>query len=103
MTKLITRKQYLAHTTELFDAYWLQFTGEGYRSAVAGMFGPEELVNGGEHFNGIALARWDDAARKLYPRVKHELFTAAGEIYSLSAGVCMAKVQAKQLIAGVQA
>jgi len=95
----ITRKQYLAHSADLFQAYFLQFAGNGYRSALAGMFGPEELLASTDpHFNDIALARWDDAARKLYSRIDHDRVTAAGEIYSLSTGVCTAKAMARELV-----
>lgn len=97
---LITRKQYLAHSAELHDAFFLQFAGPSYRSALAGMFGPEELLHStDEHFNDIDLARWDDAARKLYPRIDHDRVTAAGTFYSLSMGVCVAKAMARSLIA----
>jgi hypothetical protein len=95
----ITRKQYLAHSAELFDAYFLQFAGPGYRSALSGKFGPEELLASTDHhFNDIPLARWDDAARALYSRVDHAKITAAGDFYSLSTGVCLAKAMARELI-----
>jgi hypothetical protein len=95
----ITRKQYLAHSADLFHAYFLQFAGNGYRSALAGMFGPEELLASQDpNFNDIDLARWDDAARKLYSRIDHQRVMAAGEIYSLSTGVCTAKAMARELV-----
>jgi hypothetical protein len=95
----ITRKQYLAHTAELFDAYFLQFAGPGYRSALSGKFGPEELLASTDpHFNDISLAHWDDAARALYPYVNHKKITEAGDFYTLSTGVCLAKTMAKDLI-----
>ncbi|MGA0021607.1 MAG: hypothetical protein ACO3GW_05530 [Vulcanococcus sp.] len=95
----ITRKQYLAHTAELFDAYFLQFAGPGYRSALSGKFGPEELLASTDpHFNDIPLARWDDAARELYPYVNHRKITEAEDFYTLSTGVCLAKAMARELI-----
>lgn len=96
----ITRKQYLAHSAELHHAYFLQFAGKGYRSALAGVFGPEELLASADpNFNDIDLVRWDDAARKLYSRIDHDRVLAAGDFYSLSVGVCTAKAMARELIA----
>jgi len=96
----ITRKQYLAHSAELFHAYYMQFAGNGYRSALSGMFGPEELLASADpNFNDIPLSRWDDAVRKLYSRVDHARITAAGDFYTHSTGVCMAKTMARELIA----
>jgi len=95
----ITRQQYLAHSAELHEAFFLQFADPSYRSALAGMFGPEELLHStDEHFNDIPLARWDDAARKLYPRVNHDKVMAAGAFYSQGMGVCIAKAMARSLI-----
>ena len=96
----ITRRQYLEHSAELHHAYFLQFAGAGYRSALSGKFGPEELLASTDpNFNDIPLARWDDAARQLYPRVDHSRIVAAGDFYSLSMGVCIAKAMARDLIA----
>jgi hypothetical protein len=95
----ITRLQYTAHSAELHHAYFLQFAGKGYRSALSGLFGPEELLASNDpNFNDIDLSRWDDAARKLYPMVDHGRVVEAGAFYSLSMGVCVAKAMAAELI-----
>lgn len=95
---MLTRKQYLADSPALFHPYYLQFANSRLRSLVMGAFGPEELAHSSDpHFNDIALARWDDLARRAYPCIPHGLITAAGDFYSLSFGVCLLKAIARDI------
>ena len=98
MSEIITRKRYLSEPG-LFHAYFLQFGTALSRNAMCGEFGPEELLGStDEHLNDLALARWDDLARKCYPLFDHDAIREAGEIYSLSTAVCTLKAQAKEQI-----
>ena len=98
MADVITRKRYLSESG-LFHAYFLQFGTALSRNAMCGAFSPEELLaSTDEHLNDLALARWDDLARKCYPLFDHDAIRAAGEIYSLSTAVCTLKAQAKEQI-----
>lgn len=104
MPDLITRKQYNAATcTErqdgLHDRFFLQFGTALSRNAMCGAFSPEELLESTcPHLNDLALARWDDLARRSYPLFDHDAMRAAGEICSLSTMVCTLKAQARQQI-----
>ena len=98
MTDIITRKRYLSEPG-LFHAYFLQFGTALSRNALCGAFSPEELLGStDEHLNDLALARWDDLARKCYSLFNHDAIREAGEIYCLSTAVCTLKSQAKEQI-----
>ena len=98
MSDIITRKRYISEPG-LFHAYFLQFGTALSRNALCGAFSPEELlVSTDEHLNDLALARWDDLARKCYSLFDHDAIRKAGEIYSLSTAVCTLKSQAKEQI-----
>ena len=98
MSDTITRKRYLSEPG-LFHAYFLQFGTALSRNALCGEFSPEELLaSTDEHLNDLALARWDDLARRCYSLFDHAAIREAGEIYSLSTAVCTLKAQAKEQI-----
>jgi len=66
---------------------------------MCGEFSPEELLaSTDEHLNDLGLARWDDLARRCYPLLNQEAIKAAGQLWSLSTGVCTLKAQAKAQI-----
>lgn len=104
MSDLITRKEYISAGREqlkagFFDRYFLQFGTALSRNAMCGAFSPEELLASTcPHLNDLALARWDDLARRSYPLFDHDAMQAAGEICSLSTLVCTLKAQARQQI-----
>lgn len=104
MTDLITRKQYISAGREqmnngFHDRYFLQFGTALSRGAMCGAFSPEELLASTcPHLNDLALARWDDLARRSYALFDHDTMQAAGEICSLSTMVCTLKAQARQQI-----
>ena len=104
MSDLITRKDYMTATSAkrqdgLHDRYFLQFGTALSRNAMCGAFSPEELLASiCPHLNDLALARWDDLARRSYPLFDHAAMQAAGEICSLSTMVCTLKAQARQQI-----
>lgn len=104
----ITRKQFLdfagtqdeRHT--MFRAYYAQFANKNVINYVAGQFSPEELTKAyaeDKHLNNIDLARWDDAARAVYPWIDQQLVKDAGTFWSLSCGVCTVKTAALLLVA----
>ena len=103
----ITRKQYLSSTGTQESAmmhalYYRQFANDQVVNYVAGKFSPEELVEAfaeDENLNTIPLARWDDAARAVYPWIDQELVKSTGTFWSLSCGVCTVKKAALHLLA----
>ena len=88
----------------MFRAYYAQFANRNVISHVAGQFSPEELTKAyaeDKHLNNINLARWDDAARAIYPWIDHKLVQEVGAVWSLSSGVCTVKTAALILLGRV--
>lgn len=95
----LTRKQYLADSSNLHHVYYMQFATPAMRGRVTATFSPEELAASTDrHFNDIPLSRWDDLARASYPYFPHALIVQAGDFYSLSFGVCLLKAIAGDIV-----
>jgi hypothetical protein len=92
----ITRKQYLNHEAD-HDAYYGQFVTPRIINLVSQQIGTDKiLVSTRESFNDIPLDKWD----KIYPfpliaTGKGSKLDEAGDNYSLSTHVCIAKQAAR--------
>ena len=94
---MIPRRDYLDNTA-LHDEYFLQFSTPDFKSHIAGLFSPEELMASNNHyFNDIPLQRWDSAVLSGQVFLNNQAIKEAGDFYSLSVGVCIAKAVARVL------
>jgi hypothetical protein len=76
--------------------YYGQFVNNGTKYRVLSHIGLERLLRStNPHFNDIPLHEWD----KLVPQLPGSGgFTKAGDYYTLSNGVCLAKEAARQIV-----
>ena len=94
MKNLITRKEYMAGECTHRE-YFAQFTTPGTIALVKRGIGVKRILASHDpHFNDIPLREWD----ALVPRAPGSgRFAAAGEQYTLAAGVCLLKEAAQQI------
>lgn len=101
---MITRKEYMdscsgksrEEQTALHRAYYAQFVNERTISYVVERIGSARLLAARDpHLNDIPLGKWD-AMRSTLPMAAK--MKDAGDYYTLSACVCIAKEAARQYI-----
>lgn len=102
--KLITRKQYLADSANLHQAYYAQFLTDATRAVVVQRFGKEALLASKDpHFNDIPLAAWDMLAPRIRETCNTKLLGEAEDqppgryLWSLGTAVCIAKAVAREI------
>ena len=78
--------------------YYRQFVTPAVTQCVKDSIGIETIQKStDEHLNDIALSRWDSIASETR-FCTEPLIKLAGDFYSLSSGVCIAKQAARMLI-----
>ena len=97
---MFTRGQYLAGECS-HQEYYGQFVNHSIIDSVRCQFGVNQLINAheiDEHFNSIALCRWDE--RNIMSSVNQELWKAANgsRYHSLSDNLCIKKAAAKIIV-----
>jgi hypothetical protein len=94
---MITRDQYMANSSALHQAYYLEIARD---SGVSYARSPElpciraALANGDTSLNTIPLAWWD--ARAMQTPARSEAFRSRGDYPTLAGLVCMHKAAAKE-------
>ena len=100
MTTIYTRAEYMEDSkTDGLAAhrrYYGQFVTDGTKFRVLQSIGLDRLMQStNPHFNDIPLPLWD----RLTPKLPgSEGFAKAGDYYTLSNGVCLAKEAARQIV-----
>ena len=95
---MITRKEYMENSSELFNEYYLQFATPTVRSEVNSI---KHLIfkSTDKHFNDINLSIWDRISRIAFHELCKVNFKINGSrSVSLSDGVCAAKSYARSII-----
>lgn len=92
---MYTRRDYL-YARCSFDQYYGQFITPEVIQYVDTRIGHDNIINSeDENFNDIKLIYWDKIVYNLKPLVDDQLLTEAQEGWSMSTGVCIAKMAAK--------
>ncbi|RWP84719.1 MAG: hypothetical protein EOR11_19865 [Mesorhizobium sp.] len=110
---MITRKEYMADSTALHHAYYMQFATPATKRLVLSYIGKDRiLASTDEHLNDITLAMWDRINESVRLSCNTKLLRAAeittyaneGADYppnqypwSVSTGTCIAKAVAKTI------
>ena len=94
---MVSRKDYLAGKCSHREWYG-QFVNASTKAVVRRLIGIDRLkASTDPHFNDIPLREWD----ALVPRLPGSAgFAKAGDWYSMSNGVCLAKESARQILEG---
>jgi len=97
---IYTRAQYMEDSRtdgpSAHRRYYGQFVTARTIAAVTNRLGAKALLSSvNPHFNDIALWRWDDLVPNLPGSGR---FPLAGDYYTTSAGVCLAKEAARQWV-----
>lgn len=89
---MITRKQYMDNDAT-HDQYYSQFVDHDTKQYVKSSIGLDKiLASNDEHFNDIPLKRWDCCCVSIEAI---EMLKAAGDTWSQSGRVCIAKAAAR--------
>lgn len=96
--EIYTRQQYMQDSqvngTAAHRKYFGQFVNSGTIARVVNAIGKDKILNSTDpHMNDIPLVLWD----RLTPQLPGSAgFAKAGDYYTLSNGVCLAKEAARQ-------
>lgn len=104
---MITRKDYLFGPRDKVEdgmnihrKYYSQFVNKEVLTAVEYTFGAEELILAyakDAHLNDIPVRKWDNLTAAYANLVDSDLLKRAGEVWSVSTGVCILKEAARQI------
>lgn len=93
---MYTRRDYL-YTRCTFDEYYGQFVTLEVLSYVDSKLGNDIILSEDETCGNIQLHNWDRLVYNLKPLVSDQVLIETQEGWSLSTGVCIVKMAAKQL------
>ena len=94
---MITRKEYMNDSSNLFHAYYSQFINSGVIHRVTKYIGLNRIRNStDDHLNDIPLKEWDNIA--ICDSDINTKMRACGDYPTLSGLVCIAKTCARNLI-----
>ena len=93
----MTRKEYIANSSELHRQYNAQFVNNSIKVAVKNYFGIDALLNSNDkHLNDIPLEQWDSVGTRFKSHLNKEM-KKQGDFVSMAGIVCVMKEAAKQL------
>ena len=96
MSKIITRKEYMANSAALHRAYYLQFATTDTKKQVLFNIGSDRIKNSKDkHFNDIPLSEWDDLSN--YAIFNTRLFREINGQISLADKICCLKSAASYI------
>lgn len=97
---MITRKEYLSNSRELFHEYYGQFVTKGLINLVRDVFGTAKLIKAyqeDKNLNNIPLEEWDRIPVDCFINIDKYRESSGGH-YALVDAVCIAKTAAKQIV-----
>lgn len=107
MATLITRAEYMADSSNLHHAYYLQFATRATFAIVLARIGRSAIAESTDpHMNDIPLCRWDALNESIRSSIRQRVkgqaegYPAGRFSWSLSDAVCIAKAVAREIKAG---